>query len=305
MIHNNLLDLLSLRYFVRVIETASFSACAREFGVAPSSVTRAIQSLEQSLGVPLLYRTTRRVLPSDAGRAFYVRARRIALEIDEASQEAAGLGNEVRGVLRISAPVGFGQLRLGSLLPEFLARHPNLQIELNLTDAYVDLLQDSIDIAIRMGIDKDSSLKAKRLGSFKRVACAAPSYLKARGEPRSIEELASHSCLTFDYGPESRYWYFKQSSHAPQEVSVRGSVHVNCVQTLLNAACAGLGICLLPSWIVEEELRQGRLVSVLASVQANLSPVFNESIYALYLGQKPAPKVKAFVDFLVEKLRRQ
>jgi DNA-binding transcriptional LysR family regulator len=297
------LDLFSgMRFFSRVVETGSFSVCAREFGLTPSSVTRSITALEDHLGIELLHRTTRKVIPTEAGRAYYKRAKRLLFDFDEASSEAAGLGTNPKGVLRITAPIGLGELRLAPLLPKFFTRFPQIQVDLHLSDEYVDLMAESIDVALRAGIHKDSSFRARKLEDYRRVLCGSPAYLSKNGTPKKIDDLARHSCLTYNFGAESKYWYFKTGGKI-REVPVQGHLHVNSLETILAAVKGGTGLCLLPSWSVVNDIRSGELVEVLPNIKGNISPAFDESLYAVYLGQKPPPKIRVFVDFLVEEFK--
>jgi DNA-binding transcriptional LysR family regulator len=296
--------MLANQYFVRVVETESFSACAREFGVMPSSVTRAVSTLEDSVGVSLLHRTTRRVLPTEAGRSYFNRIRQALIEMQEAKAEAAGLGTLVQGTLRVSAPIGLGQLRILPMIPRFLAKHPKVRFEVQLSDEYVDLLQARIDVAVRVGSERESSLTQRKLQRYRRILCASPQYLKIRGLPAGPGDLAKHDCLTFNYGPESKIWYFKESRGA-KPYSVDGSLHVNSVEAILECARQGLGLCLLPSWTVARDLEQGALVEVMKSERANLSPTFDESLVAVFIGKKPAPKIRAWVEFLVEEFAQR
>ncbi|MGZ3697170.1 MAG: LysR substrate-binding domain-containing protein, partial [Bdellovibrionota bacterium] len=261
--------------------------------------TRAVAALEEHIGVPLLHRTTRKVLATEAGETYFNRVKRLLSELDEAQLEASGLGNEPKGVLRISCPIGLGQLRISYLLPKFLKAFPQIQIQIQFSDDYVDLLAESIDVALRVGIEKESSLRARKLEEYRRVMFASPAYLKERGVPKSPEDLKKHACLTFNYGPGSKIWYFKTATGF-REVAVDGPIHGNSIETIIRAARAGLGVGLSPSWAVAKDLAQGTLVPVLAQGRVNLTPVFDEALYAVYVGRRPAPKIRAWIDFLLK-----
>lgn len=295
-------DLTGLRYFVRVVESESFSACARDFAVMPSSVTRAVSSLEASLGAKLLHRSTRRVAPTEAGQRYFRRARQILAELDEARLEASGLASHPRGRLRVSAPLTLGKLKLAPILPEFLARYPEIDVELALSDTFVDLLATGIDVAIRVGQEKESALVARKLCEYHRFTVASPAYLARHTAPRTPDDLERHACLTFDHGPGSRVWYFKKGGRA-REYAVRGPLHVNDLEAILMACERGLGLALVPRWSVSRQLQAGRLKRVLESFPGDLSSNLNSTLYAVFAGRSPAPKIRVFVDFIADKLR--
>ncbi len=292
-----------IKYFLRVVETESFSVCAREYGVTPSSITRTISALEDHLGIPLLHRTTRRVVPTEAGRNYFPRAKRVIGELEEAHLDISSLTDKPKGTLKITAPVALGQSRLAPQIPKFLAKYPELDVEMAFDDEYVDLLKESIDVGIRVGLPKDSTLRVRKLEDYRRTLCASPIYLSQRGTPKISKDLIEHDCLTFNFGPGSRAWYYKSGSKAT-EVNVRGPLHVNSLDALLASAKKGHGITLLPRWSVIKDIRAGNLVEILPDTVFNISPDFAESVYAVYVGQKPSAKVRAFIDFILEEFRR-
>lgn len=290
-----------IQHFIRTVETQNFSQVAREFRLTPSSVTRSISSLEDHLKVKLLHRSTRKVTPTDVGKRYYSQVKRIFHDLAQTHSELAGMDTQVKGVLRIGAPMQLGMGRLAPILPKFLKRYPELKIEAKYSDHYVDMLAESIDITIRVGIHKDSSLLMKKIEEYRRCLCASPSYLKKFGTPKKPEDFAKHQCLTFHNANVGGIWHFKR----PQKqkiitVETQGPLHVNDTESLRHAALQGLGFILLPRWIVEKDLKEGRLVEVLEDTPANITQKFEQSLYAVYVGPKAPAKVRAFIDFLSE-----
>ncbi len=290
----NLFD--DMTVFVRVVEAGSFSDAARRLGVAKSVVSRRIGSLEDRLGTSLFHRTTRRLSLTETGHAYYERARRILADVVEAEEAARRLQRELRGTLKIAAPMSFGLLHLSAVVADFLVAHPKLEIDLDLNDRRVDLVSEGHDLAIRIGKLADSSLIARRLAPCRHVVCASPAYLEARGEPHSPEELESarHDCLVRSSSEE---WRFRVDG---EWRSVRGRttrLGVNNGDVLRDAAIRGVGLVVLPSFIVSEALRRRELKAVLRGFELD-----DPAIYAVWAPNRGlSVKVRAFVDFLSER----
>lgn len=290
-----------IRLFLRVVETKNFSEVAREFRLTPSSVTRSISSLERELGVILLHRSTRKVMPTEAGRTYYPQALKIIRELSELHNDLSGLNSQMKGILRIGAPSTLGGIRLSPLLPAFLKKYPDIRIEAKFTDAYIDILEEGIDVTIRVGIHKDSSLKMKKIENYQRVICASSEYLKKYGVPKRPEDFTKHRCLTFYNNVLSgTHWYFKEQNNI-KEIPVKGPLHIDHIDGVIEASVNGLGLCLLPLWLVKSHIKSGKLVEVMHKTPANITTNFDQALYAVYVGQKPSAKVRAFIDYVYEK----
>lgn len=297
------MDIDTLGTFIDVMRRGSFAAVARDRNADPSSVSRTIAGLEQHLGVRLFNRTTRQLSPTEAALAYFDRLEPLIDELVRASQMASDSAETPQGTLRITAPVSFAQVNLVPLLPEFARRYPELSFELVLTDKFLDLVEERIDLALRLGRLTESSLIAHRLCDMVYVVCASPEYLRRNGRPKTPNELERHECLRYPvqgYGPR---WRFRQSDGAILEVPVRGRVLATNGIALRQCAAAGMGILLLPRWNVAEELRSGALVDLFPDHQATASE-FDLGAWMLYPSRSYLPlKVRAFADFLKEKFK--
>jgi DNA-binding transcriptional LysR family regulator len=282
--------------FVRAAELGGFSAAARALGVTPSAVSKAVSRLEDRLGVRLLNRTTRSLNPTPEGATYLERSRRILADIDEAEQEITRFRRAPRGLLRIHVSVAFGLHQLPPVLPEFVRRYPEVQLDITANDREPDFAEDGIDVAVRSGEVSDESLIARRVCTLERVICAAPSYLKRYGTPRTPDELAQHKCLLVSSQPELNAWPF-DTPQGVRSVRVGGGISANSAETAVQLAVAGLGVIRLGDIVVGEHLRTRKLVPLLADVH-HVEPV---PMHALYLpGRHRSPKVVAMVDFLLE-----
>ena len=283
----------SIATFVRVADLASFTAAAQALNISRTVASDRVMQLEERLGVKLLHRTTRRVSLTEAGHAYLDRARQALATLEEAEQEATHLTGRPRGVLRVNAPVTFGFRHVAPAVASFLASHPELAVELTLTDRMVNLLEEQVDVVVRVGRLVDSSLVARRLAPCRIVACAAPSYIAARGMPMQPADLAGHDCLSYAYAAEGDLWRFERDGRQ-ESVRVSGRVWSNNGDALYHAALAGLGIVLNPTFITAEALRDGRLVPVLPGWAVPLL-----SVAALYPPTRFLPaKTRAFIDHL-------
>jgi DNA-binding transcriptional LysR family regulator len=286
-----------MEVLVAVIDAGGLSAAARRLGLTRAAVSRQLGELERRLGTRLIQRTTRRAAATDAGLAYAEQARRILAEVDEVEREVQRGAREPRGLLRVSAPMSFGTLHLAPLLGDFLRRHPGLSIEIVQNDRFVDLIEDGVDLAIRIGDLPDSSLVARRLASARRVVIAAPGYVDARGEPRRPAELMRHDCLCYTYQQAGETWRFVAPDGRETRVRVTSRLRCNNGDTLRVAALDGLGIALLPLFIVGRDLQAGTLQSLLPGFDTPAA-----SVYAVRPAGRHAPaRIGAFIDFLAER----
>lgn len=287
-----------MEVFVRVVAAGGFSAAARTLDLTPSAVSKLIARLEERLGARLLVRTTRRLSLTDEGEAYHRAAIRILQELNDADQEASG--GAVRGRLRVSASLPFGTMVVAPAVATFLARHPQIVVDLNLTDDVVDLLAERTDVAIRMGTLPDSSLIARRLGQTRRIICAAPDYLARHGVPERPQDLARHDCLTFNFRHPRTTWPFRCGGDMIEQ-PVTGSLQLNNGETMRQMALAGVGIARIGQFHVAEAIAAGRLVALLE----DCNPGDMEYVSAVYVGGGLLPhRVRVFIDHLVEELRR-
>ena len=295
-----------MRIFTRVVEAGSFSAAGRQLGAAPSSVSRQVNDLEEELGARLFHRTTRKLSLTEAGRLYYARATKILVAVEEAKLAVAQGDGTPSGILRLTVAASLGRLHVVPALAAFHARYPAVRVVLSMTDRLVDLVEEGFDLAIRVGRQRDSSLIARKIASARRIVCASPAYLDEVGTPLVPADLADHNCLTFRSHPGSNTWAFRGaegSAMGGAEVRVSGSLFANDGEALGAAAVAGLGLVLLPEWLVGIELGDGRLREVLADyrVVPEASP-----LYAVYPHQRHLPpKVRAFIDFLAARFAAQ
>lgn len=296
--------LAAMRAFVRSAELGSLSKAANELGAKVSSVSRAVAALEADLGTSLLNRSTRRLHLTEAGTAFHERATRILVEVEEARLATASLNGRPQGVLRLNLPAAFGRLHVVPHLPGFMAAYPEIRIDATLTDATVDLIETGTDVAVRIGALADSSLVAKRLAPHRRVLVASPAHLAQTGPVEAPAELVERACLLFALQPSDR-WHFRQGEGPWQAVAVSGRIRMNDSEALREATLAGLGIALLPTWVVGSDIARGTLVRLLPEWTAQLAPSAEPAIWAVYPPKRiVSPKVRVFVDFLSERFGR-
>ncbi len=290
-------DLGSMAIFARVIEAGGFSTAARDLGVSKSSVSKQVSRLEDRLGVRLLNRTTRRLSLTEAGAAFYEGCQRVLSEAEAAKEAVSHLASAPRGELKVNAPMSFGIMHLGPALPEFLERFPELDVQMVLNDRVVDLIDEGFDVGVRITRLLDSSLIARRLAPNRLVACAAPSYLKKHGAPGHPDDLRRHNCLGYSYSKTPGVWQFRSES-SRHKVTVKGRFTANNGDVIQAALLAGCGIAIQPSFIAGDDLRSGRLVRLFEGYQ-----VGDESaVHAVFPANRNlSPKVRVFVDFLVER----
>ncbi|KAF2395162.1 LysR family transcriptional regulator [Pseudomonas frederiksbergensis] len=286
-----------MRAFIVTVGENGFAAAARAMDVPRSKVSKQIQALEEAIGVQLLQRTTRSLHLTEAGAEYYDAARELIASLDEAEQRARDGVGELRGVLRINAPMSFGLRRLGPLIPVFHELHPNIELQLVLSDQQVDPVRGGFDVTLRIASMPDSSMVARLLAPAPRIMVASPAYLKRAGTPHVPKDLTHHQCLNYGY-LQSGVSLQLSNGKETQRVNVTGPLHANNGDLLAQAAEAGMGIALLPDFIVEEALTAGRLVSVLCEWQA--PPI---TINAVYPSARRVPqKTRTFIDFLIKEL---
>lgn len=288
-----MVDLLALQTFVRIADGGSLSAAARAGGRSLPAVSRSLVQLEADLGVCLLHRTTRRIHLTDAGAQYLERCRRILAEVAEANASVADLGRSLSGPITLTAPVLFGQMHIAPVVSEFLGLHPEVSVSLVLSDSLANIVEEGIDLAVRIGRLQDSGLVARKLGEVRRVACASPAYLKRRGTPKTPQDLADHSCLQFGALSPTPYWEFHDAGK-PRQVRIQGNFSSNQGAPVIEAARAGLGIVFVLSYQVQALVARGELRVLLPQYQAPPIPVS----VILPSGRLQPARVRALADLL-------
>lgn len=289
--------LTSMGVFVKSVELGSFAAAAEALRMSPQMVAKHVAFLEGRLGTTLINRTTRRQSLTDIGRAYYDRCKSVLSEVEAADSLALEMLEQPRGVLKVSAPITFGAFSMPPFIMRYLARYPDMQIDLSLSDHFVDPLAEGIEVIIRIGELADSSLIARPLAPYRLIACASPDYLARRGMPVTPDELMTHDCLVYSYWSPSIpcRWVFTRNGKA-QEVAVNGRFRSDDWKALLHAAIAGAGITLGPENVLASEVAAGRLVRVLPDYEGPSRPM-----HVVYpAARKPTAKLRSFVDALVE-----
>jgi DNA-binding transcriptional LysR family regulator len=286
-----------LQAFVAVVEAGSFTAAAERLDAAKSAVSRRVSALEERLGVQLLRRTTRTLNLTDTGRSFYEHSARILADLDEAESAVQHEHGELRGTLRIALPMSFGVRHMCKPIAAFSRLHPQIRFDLNLNDRRVDLLEEGLDLAIRIGHLKDSSLIARKLFDANTVVCASQHYLKTHGTPESPEDLRNHDCLVYSNLADPDTWPWTNKDGSKRKVDVKTVMRVSSGDFLANAAAHGLGIVIQPTFIASEAIRRGNLVPILEEYTWPVTPA-----YALYPPTRHLSyRLRAFIDFLAER----
>ncbi len=288
-----------LGVFLEVAEHGSFSAAGRLLGLSPSSVSRQIDALEDELGVQLFLRTTRALSLTEAGELLTGRAGALVGELQQLREELGHHAREPRGLLRISTSLTLGRRTLVPALPRLLARHPELRVELSMSNRFVDPVGEGFDLLVRLGRLRDSTLIARRLADHARVLVASPLYLERRGRPRRLSDLSDHECLHTRYESGGSTWRFRRAGEE-RRVRISGSFAADDADARLEVCLQGVGIALLPRWMVDSQLDDGSLVQVLPGFQATATE-FDPGIFAIHAsGTRTPAKVRAALDFLVE-----
>lgn len=283
--------------FARVVKAGSFAGAARRLKVTSSVASKHVAKLEKALGVRLLNRSTRKLSLTEAGAAYYAHCARIVEEVESSKTAIAQLQAAPRGLLKVTAPVTFANTRLGPILREFFARYPDIQIDLNASNRVIDLAEEGFDVAIRIARALPPNVVARELRRVRWHLCASPEYLEREGVPTHPANLTRHNCLTFPVPGQAIEWHFVRGSERVT-VPVHGSLQSNMVEALHDLVLNGTGLTLLPGYIAGKDIREGKLRAVLEDWGVETG----SSLYAVYLPSRfLAPKVRVFVDFLVEK----
>jgi LysR family transcriptional regulator for bpeEF and oprC len=280
--------------FKRTVETGSFSAAARDLNMGQPNVSRYVAALEEHLGARLLQRTTRQLVLTPEGERYYADVSRI---LDAVAESESSLSNEAEptGLLRVACPTAMAHAFLMPHIPAFLARYPGLSLDLQLSDRFVDLVEEGTELAIRIGHPNDSALRARRIGLFTRVYVASVDYLNRRGTPQTPEDLRDHDCILYSLLNTGNTWHFRDT-----EINVSGRFRVNSPQAVQEAVIAGLGIASGPKWLYEDGLKSGKLRQVLCDDEAPPVP-----IQFLYVANRLLPKrAIVFMDFIAEAFSR-
>jgi len=285
-----------LRLFAAVAETRSFTRAAERLNLSKSAASRRVADLEQRLGARLFHRTTRSISLTQVGQGFFERISRILTDLDEAEASVLSEHAAPRGTLKLAAPMSFGFLHLSGAICDFMARWPDVAVDMDVSDRYVDLVEEGYDLAVRIGRLKDSSLIARRICPIRMVVCASPAYLATHGTPATPDDLGGHECLLYTGAQSFDQWSFRTAPGAGdlRPVKVSGRLRANNGDILRAAAVAGQGLAILPSFIVGGDLSAGRLVPLLLDWTDSGS-----ALHAVYPANRHlSPKVRAFVDFL-------
>ena len=288
------MDLTGMEIFARVVEARSFSRAARRLDMSTSVVSKCVTRLEQSLGVRLLNRTTRSISLTEIGQAFCARCAVIVAEAEVAVAMAAGMQATPRGTLKVNVPVSFGVLHIVPILDGLLAAYPDLHVDMTLSNRDVDLADEGYDVAVMIAAEPRATLVARKLAPIRQALCAAPAYLQRRGIPASLSDLARHECITFSHPGAGCTWHF-DGPDGNASVEVSGSLRLDNENAVRQAALAGLGIVLLPTYIVGADLQHNRLRMVLPEYKAPETALFATYLSNRYL----ATKARVFVDYLV------
>lgn len=282
--------------FVRVIELGGFSAASRDLGLTPSALSKLVSRLEARLGVRLINRSTRALNLTAEGEIYFVRSQRILADMRDAEAEVVRTRDRPRGLLRMNVGVAFGLHQLARVIPLYLERYPEVQLELTVTDRMVDFFKESTDLALRAGQLSDSNLVARKICDLQRVICAAPTYLARHGIPRTPEDLKQHNCIVINTSAKLAQWPFK-SGKGQDTISVSGKVSADNAEAVLQLGLAGAGIIRLGDNIIGEELKRGSLVPILTDTHL-VEPLPLHAIYPR--GRHRSPKVGTMLDFLIE-----
>jgi DNA-binding transcriptional LysR family regulator len=296
--------LAAMRAFVRAVDLGSFSKAAAEENVKVSTVSRYVSALEADLGASLLNRSTRRLHLTEAGTAFHARATSILDEVEEARRATMSLNARPQGLLRINVPGAFGRRHIVPHLKDFRDRYPQIRLDVTLTDATVNLIESGADVAVRIGALADSSLVAKRLAPHRRMLVGSPDYLKRHAPLDQPSDLSQHDCLTFALQPTDG-WFFRKPGDPEDnllEVPIRGPFRANDSEAVLCAARDDIGLALLPTWLLGEDIRAGRLIPLLTAWECLIAPGPTRAIWGIYPPKKTvSPKVRAFLTFFTER----
>lgn len=288
--------LTEMEAFATVVDQGGFTDAAKKMGISKSAVSKHVSSLEARLGARLLNRTTRRVSPTEIGLAYYDRARRVLNDAGEADALVTSMQAAPSGLLRISVATDFGVNHLSPILGQFLSRYPEIMVNMVLNNRFVELISEGYDLAVRIGELEDSTLRARKLTETTKVMVGSPAYFEKYGRPTKIDDLNDHKLLHYSNQANGAVWKLTAPSGEKRQVRTAGWLTVNDGQSLLNAAVSGLGIAYLPAFLCSEALASGQIIEAIPGL-----PTETQGIYAVYPpGRFTQPKVRAFIDFLVE-----
>lgn len=292
----------NIAVFVRVVELGNLSAAGRDLRVSPAVASNRIKELEKHLGVRLFNRTTRQLIPTEQGKVFYDGARKVLQAVEEAEAAVSALSGQPRGTMRVTAPLGLGRRFIASGIPEFHDRYPQIEVRLRLSDHNVDIMREGIDIAFRLGLLEDSSLRMRGIMECERVLVASPKYLEARGEPTEPQQLVddNHDCMMLRFPGTREYFWTLVTPNGPQKFEVRGPFDSDDGDVLTGWALAGRGIINKPRFEVEPYIRDGRLKVILPN-----NPPVPVQLAAIYPHKNlQDPKVRLLLDFMAERCQR-
>lgn len=292
----------NIAVFVRVVELGNLSAAGRDMRISPAVASNRIKELEKHLGVRLFNRTTRQLMPTEHGRVFYQGAKQVLDAVIEAEAAVSALSGQPRGTIRVTAPLGIGRRLIASGIPEFRDRYPDIEVRLRLSDHNVDIMKEGIDVAFRLGLLEDSSLRMRGIMDCERVLVAAPAYLAARGEPQTPQELITdkHDCLLLRFPGAKEYVWTLRTPSGPQKLEVTGPFDSDDGDVITGWALAGRGIASKPRFDIEPFIRDGRLKVILPDY-----PPFPIQLAAVYPHKKfQDPKVRLLLDFMADRCQR-
>lgn len=291
----------AMNVFVKVAELGSFARAAERLGISTSACSRQVADLEAHLDTRLLNRTTRRLSLTESGQAFLERAQQVLADLADAERVASSGRERPRGTLRLTCAIQFGVRHLAPAIGDFVAKHPEVRVDVSLSDRMADLVEEGFDLAIRIGESRSQNLIARRIGETRVIPCAAPAYLARHGVPKRPEDLARHACLTYEYLPARHTWRFRDRKGRDRPVRVSGPVHANNGEFLAAVAVAGAGISMEPDFINGPDVKAGRLVPLLREFEPPAT-----GIYAVYPSRRHlSAKVRVFVDFLADRFARE
>jgi len=299
------MDIHTLSLFLEVMRHRSFTVVAKQQGIASSSVSRAIANLEKELGIRLFQRSTRKLVPTEAGRIYFERISPVIRELEAAKQIATDVNEEPKGTLRITSSIVYGQMYIAPLLPVLTKKYPSLTIELLLTDAYLDLIEERIDASIRLGSLQDSSYIARMLNTMTFYICASPDYIEAHGTPVEPVDIRDHNCLIFPRAGYNTNWLFKDTKQKIIEIPIDGQCLITNSQAIKQCAISGMGLALLPDWLIADDIESGLLIRLFDKFTVTATD-FDSGVYLLYPSREYVPlKTQVFIDHLIESTRNK
>ncbi len=296
------MEIKSLKIFIEVMQCLSFTLVAKKLNVAPSSISRTIASLEQELNIKLFQRSTRKLVPTQAGVEYFEKVTPLVYELEVAKDSVRVFGQNPSGTLRVTTSTMYGQLFIAPLLPMFMKKFPDIKIELLLTDSYLDLIEQRIDVCIRTGSLNDSSYIVQKLKTMHYVVCASPDYLKKHSTIIAPKEVVNHNCLVFPREGHTNSWRFKQNNQI-QSIAISGQCLITNSYAIKTCVLAHMGLAMLPDWLIRRELLSGELVDVFPHIEVTATD-FNSGVYLMYPSRNYLPsKTQVFIDYLKNTLK--